>query len=309
MSPQNIATVSGPPPGAMDIPERQAETQRERLVARVFGHVGLCFGGAIVLAILLIAIFAPWIVPHDPYLQDLGNRRVPPIWHSWFHDHPRASWTHPLGTDNVGRDYLSRLIFGARISMLIGVLAMTISGALGTALGVTAGYFGGRVDMVVNFLITTRLSVPLILAALAIVSLYGGSNTIIIVVLGCLIWDRFAVVMRSVTMQTRNLEYVTAARVKGRSYWGAVWGHAFPNILVPLITVIGLSYASLLEGAVLTETVFAWPGLGLYITRALFNGDMNAVLGGTILVGLVFIGINLLSDLLYKVFDPRLRSA
>ncbi|MEI7601269.1 MAG: ABC transporter permease subunit, partial [Aestuariivirga sp.] len=77
----------------------------------------------------------------------------------------------------------------------------------------------------------------------------------------------------------------------------------------PLITVIGLSYASLLEGAVLTETVFAWPGLGLYITRALFNGDMNAVLGGTILVGAVFIGVNLVSDLLYRVFDPRLRGA
>ena len=101
---------------------------------------------------------------------------------------------------------------------------------------------------------------------------------------------------------------MTAARVKGRSYWGAVWRHAFPNIMVPLITVIGLSYASLLEGAVLTETVFAWPGLGLYITRALFNGDMNAVLGGTVLVGAVFIGVNLFSDLLYRVFDPRLRT-
>lgn len=114
---------------------------------------------------------------------------------------------------------------------------------------------------------------------------------------------------RSFMITQLSQEYVTAARVKGRSFWGAVWHHAFPNILVPLITVIGLSYASLLEGAVLTETVFAWPGLGQYITRALFNGDMNAVLGGTILVGAVFIGINLVSDLLYKVFDPRLRSA
>ncbi len=114
---------------------------------------------------------------------------------------------------------------------------------------------------------------------------------------------------RSFMIAQLSQEYVTAARVKGRSFWGAVWHHAFPNILVPLITVIGLSYASLLEGAVLTETVFAWPGLGQYITRALFNGDMNAVLGGTILVGAVFIGINLISDLLYKVFDPRLRGA
>ena len=113
---------------------------------------------------------------------------------------------------------------------------------------------------------------------------------------------------RSFMIDQLSQEYVTAARIKGNSRWGAVWGHAFPNIMVPLITVVGLSYASLLEGAVLTETVFAWPGLGLYITRALFNSDMNAVLGGTVLVGAVFITINLVSDLLYRLFDPRLRT-
>jgi peptide/nickel transport system permease protein len=114
---------------------------------------------------------------------------------------------------------------------------------------------------------------------------------------------------RSFMIDQLGQEYVTAARIKGCSFWRAVWKHAFPNIMVPLITVIGLSYASLLEGAVLTETVFAWPGLGLYITRSLFNADMNAVLGGTIVVGAVFIGVNLFCDLLYKVFDPRLRAA
>jgi peptide/nickel transport system permease protein len=114
---------------------------------------------------------------------------------------------------------------------------------------------------------------------------------------------------RSFMIEQLSQEYVTAARIKGRSFWGAVWGHAFPNIMVPLITVVGLSYASLLEGAVLTETVFSWPGLGLYITKSLFSADMNAVLGGTILVGAVFIGVNMLCDFLYQVFDPRLRTA
>ena len=114
---------------------------------------------------------------------------------------------------------------------------------------------------------------------------------------------------RSFMIEQLSQEYVMAARIKGRSFWGAVWRHAFPNIMVSLITVIGLSYASLLEGAVLTETVFAWPGLGLYITRSLFNADMNAVLGGTVLVGAMFIGVNLLCDLLYKVFDPRLHTS
>jgi peptide/nickel transport system permease protein len=113
---------------------------------------------------------------------------------------------------------------------------------------------------------------------------------------------------RSFMIDQLSQEYVTAALIKGRSYWGAVWTHAFPNIMVPLITVVGLSYASLLEGAVLTETVFAWPGLGLYITRSLFNADMNAVLGGTLVVGGVFIGVNMICDFLYRIFDPRLVS-
>ena len=102
-------------------------------------------------------------------------------------------------------------------------------------------------------------------------------------------------------------EYVTTARVKGMPEWRVVWVHALRNALVPLITVIALSYAYLLEGSVLTETVFAWPGLGLYITNALFSADMKAVLGGTVVVGVAFIVLNLLSDVLYRLVDPRAR--
>jgi peptide/nickel transport system permease protein len=112
---------------------------------------------------------------------------------------------------------------------------------------------------------------------------------------------------RSFMLDQLGQEYVVTARVKGMSEARVIWRHAFGNILVPLITVIALSYAYLLEGAVLTETVFAWPGIGLYITNSLFNADMNAVLGGTIVVGCVFVGLNLLSDLLYQLVDPRAR--
>ena len=100
---------------------------------------------------------------------------------------------------------------------------------------------------------------------------------------------------------------ITTARVKGMSELRVVWWHALGNVMVPLITVIALSYANLLEGSVLTETVFAWPGIGFYITNALLSADMSAVLGGTIVVGMVFIGLNLLSDLLYRIVDPRAR--
>lgn len=112
---------------------------------------------------------------------------------------------------------------------------------------------------------------------------------------------------RSFMLEQLRQEYVTTARVKGLSELRVIWRHAFGNVMVPLVTVIALSYASLLEGAVLTETVFAWPGLGLYITQSLFNADMNAVLGGTIVVGVAFIGLNLLADLLYRMLDPRTR--
>ncbi len=127
-------------------------------------------------------------------------------------------------------------------------------------------------------------------------------------ILGYLSLAYVARMTRSFTIAQMSQDYVTTALIKGRGRWSVVWRHAFPNILVPLVTVIGLSYATLLEGAVLTETVFAWPGLGLYITQSLFNADMNAVLGGTIVVGAVFIGINLLSDALYRIADPRLRA-
>ena len=112
---------------------------------------------------------------------------------------------------------------------------------------------------------------------------------------------------RSFMLDQLSQEYILTARVKGMPEWKVIWGHAFRNVLVQLITIIGLTYASLLEGSVLTETVFSWPGIGMYITNSLFNNDMNAVLGGTIVVGFCFVGINLLSDLLYRLVDPRVR--
>ena len=168
----------------------------------------------------------------------------------------------------------------------------------------------GRLDVFYDDIVTTRTGVILIDAAIeGEWDIFRNAFSHLILpatILGYFSLAYIARMTRSFMINQLAQEYVTAARVKGRSFWGAVWGHAFPNIMVPLITVIGLSYASLLEGAVLTETVFAWPGLGLYITRALFNSDMNAVLGGTILVGTIFVGINLFSDFLYRIFDPRI---
>ncbi|MGD2172484.1 MAG: ABC transporter permease [Gammaproteobacteria bacterium] len=126
-------------------------------------------------------------------------------------------------------------------------------------------------------------------------------------ILGTFALAYIARMTRSFMLDQLSQEYILTARVKGIPEWQVIWGHAFRNVLVQLITIIGLTYASLLEGSVLTETIFSWPGIGLYITNSLFNNDMNAVLGGTIVVGICFVGINMLSDLLYKLVDPRVR--
>jgi peptide/nickel transport system permease protein len=127
------------------------------------------------------------------------------------------------------------------------------------------------------------------------------------VILGTFALAYIARMTRSFMLDQLSQEYVLTARVKGMSEARVIWRHAFRNVQIQLITIIGLTYASLLEGSVLTETVFSWPGIGQYITRSLFNADMNAVLGGTIVVGVCFVGINMFSDLLYKLVDPRAR--
>lgn len=126
-------------------------------------------------------------------------------------------------------------------------------------------------------------------------------------ILGTFALAYIARMTRSFMLDQLSQEYILTARVKGIPERSVIWGHAFRNVLVQLITIIGLTYASLLEGSVLTETVFSWPGIGQYITNSLFNNDMNAVLGGTIVVGVCFVGINMLSDLFYRLVDPRVR--
>ena len=222
---------------------------------RIIGNTGLIIGSAVLLTIVFVAVFADVISPGDPLDQVLSRKLIPPIWH----DTPKATWDHPLGTDALGRDYLTRLFYGARISLFIGFAAMIISGIIGTTLGVLAGYFGGRVDMVVNFILTTRLSLPVILVALAVVSLIGSSLTVVIWVLGLLIWDRFAVVMRSATQQIRNLEFVSAAQALGCSTPRIILSEIMPNIANHLIVIATLEMAH----AILLEAALSFLGLGV----------------------------------------------
>jgi peptide/nickel transport system permease protein len=169
----------------------------------------------------------------------------------------------------------------------------------------------GRLDVFYDGLVEPTTGVILIDSALAGAwDVFGNALDHIILpasILGYFSLAYIARMTRSFMIEQLRQEYVVTARIKGLSETRVIWGHALRNTAVPLVTVIALSYANLLEGSVLTETVFAWPGLGFYITNSLLNADMNAVLGGTIVVGCVFIGLNLLSDLLYRLLDPRAR--
>lgn len=210
-------------------------------------------GALIVLVTAICAIFAPLLVPHDPFVQDLNLRMVPPAWMEG------GSPAHWLGTDQLGRDYLSRLIYGARISMLIGVATVVTSGTIGTTLGVLGGFFGGKVDDVVMFIITTRLSIPFILMALTVVGLIGSSLTVVVLTLGLLLWERFAVVARSTTMQVRTLDYVAAAWAAGCSRTYILVREILPNIIHHLIVVATLEAAL----AILLEAALSFLGLGV----------------------------------------------
>jgi peptide/nickel transport system permease protein len=224
-----------------------------RKLRRFLGHHGLTLGTAMLVLIVLTALLAPWLAPHDPYSQDVTQRLIPPVWHA------KGSWLHALGTDKLGRDYLSRLIFGARVSLLIGCSAALISGLVGTTLGVLAGYFGGRVDAVISYIITTRLALPVVLVALATASLVGGSLKVVIVLLGLLLWDRFAVVTRSATQQLRDAEFIAAAQVLGASTPYILLREILPNIMSALIVVATLEMAH----AILLEATLSFLGLGV----------------------------------------------
>lgn len=278
---------------------------------RVFGHLGLMLGGGVLVLIILMALLAGVISPHDPYDQQLARKLIPPIWHT----SAKATWEHALGTDHLGRDYLSRLFHGAQVSLIIGFAAMLISGAIGTTMGVLAGYFGGRVDMVVTFLITTRLSMPVVLVALAVVSIIGSSLTVVIWVLGLLIWDRFAVVMRSATQQVRSLEFVTAAQAVGCSPLRIVLTEIGPNVMNHLIVVATLEMAH----AILLEAALSFLGLGvqpptpswgLMISEAkglmYFDPWLISIPG--IALFLLVLSINLVGDGLRDVTAPENRS-
>jgi len=276
---------------------------------RMMSHKGFIVGGIMVLLIFLMAVFAPVIAPHDPFHQDLSLRMIPPVWNE------KGTWNYPLGTDNLGRDYLSRLVYGCRISLLIGFSCMMIAAVIGAMLGLTAGYFGGKLDMIVSFIITVRLALPAVLVAIAVVALIGGSMKIVILVLGCLIWDRFAVILRATTKQIRAIDYVQAAQAAGCSVLRVIVMEIMPNLFNSLVIVATLEIGR----AILLEEALSFLGMGvqpptpswgLMISEGkdmmLFNPYLVTIPGAALFI--LVLGMNLFGDGLRDVTSPEGRS-
>ena len=254
---------------------------------------GLC----LVALIITIAVMAPWFAPYDPYVQDLAIRLQPPVWTSAGH------WTHPFGTDGFGRDYISRLIYGGRISISIAVIVVAISAPIGILLGLIGGYFGGRIDAFIMFIITTRLSLPVVLVTLAIVSITGGSFITAALVLGLLFWDRFAVVIRAATQQLRARQFILAARATGASHLQVIAREVLPNVgmQVLAISTIEMAHAILVEAALsflglgVQPPLASW-GLMVAEARDLFFFLPHLVVLPGLAICLLVLGINLIGN-------------
>jgi peptide/nickel transport system permease protein len=274
---------------------------------RLFGpRVKIGIGLALVAIMVACAVFAPWLAPHDPYDQDLMRRLRPPVWAD------RGSWAHPLGTDNFGRDLLSRLIFGSRLSILVGLTAMCVALTIGTALGVLAGYLGGRVEQVVMRFADAWQAIPEILLAIVVVAVFGGGVTVLILVLGFAGWEVYTRISFNLTRSLRERPFVEAALAAGAGGGYIMWRHLLPQ-MIPVLSVIATLQVGQL---ILQETALSFLGLGLPPPTATWGNILAegrerlwvapwiANLAGCAIILLV-LGINLLGNGLREFLDPK----
>ncbi len=262
-------------------------------------------GGIVLLAMAAVAILAPWIAPWDPQAQDLSRRLLAPTW---------FGGPHPLGTDAVGRDLLSNILYGLRISMIFGVLSLAISVALGVAAGVAGGFYRGRIDSLLMRAADMQLSLPFLLVALALAAIWGRGLFKLIVVIGVIGWAEFARTVRGSTLGVREKEFVEAARALGAVDRRIMLRHILPNVLTPVIVLMSVA----LPRVIVTEATLSFLGLGMPLTtpslgllidggyKYLFSGAWwPSIMPGLALMALVM-GINLVGDWLRDALDPRL---
>jgi len=237
----------------LPVPGQAAPTARRAALQRL---LRLRWGLAAAVALALIiasAVCAPLIAPHDPLAVNVGHRLGPPAWME------QGAREHPLGTDQVGRDLLSRMIYGGRVSLLVGVCSVVISATIGVLLGLGAGYFGGRTDWVIMSAVNVVLTFPFILLALAVIAVLGPSLLNMILVLGVAGWPVYARVVRAETMALREREFVVAGRALGMSHVRIVFRQILPNLVSAIVVIATLQVAQV----IVAESFLSFLGLGV----------------------------------------------
>ena len=259
--------------------------------------------------LVIPALLAPQVAPHDPLKGSLSKRLKAPVWQEG------GSLEYPLGTDKLGRDILSRMIYGARVSLAVSLVAIFVGGAIGTSLGLTSGYFGGRVDALLMRLVDISLSLPTILLALVLVAAVGPSFWTVITVLVVLLWARYARLVRGETLAIKERDFIARARVAGASHTRIMRKYILPNVVNSLIVLATLQvgYVILLEsalsflGAGLPRPTPAW-GLMVADGRELIVTAWWVSMFPGLAIMLTVLALNLLGDWLRDHLDPKLKN-
>jgi peptide/nickel transport system permease protein len=277
-----------------------------RLV-RTFRHNWAALLGAALLAcMVVVAVFAPLLAPYDPLDTDLGARLRP------IAIEARGDWRHPLGTDQLGRDLLTRLMYGGRVSLSIGALAVIIAGAVGVTAGLVSGYYGGLLDRVIFRLADIQLGMPFILLAITVIAVLGPSLRNLVIVLSVGGWVLYARVVRGQVLSVRRRDYVEAARALGQSDPNILLRHVLPNVITPVIVIASFAVAQ----NIIIESALSFLGLGAppdVPSWGQMLADGRAYLASAwwlttvpgLAIMLAVLSINLVGDWLQDYFDPQ----
>jgi len=262
---------------------------------------------AFILAVfVIVGIFGPWMTPHDPNEQDITMRYEPGFW--------AGDWSHPMGTDALGRDVFSRVIEGTRTTLTFSALAIALAGLVGTVLGLMAGYFGSWVDVVVMRLVDVALSVPFILLAMVLTVALGPGFANLVIVIAFLLWAGYARQIRGETLSIKNRDFVALAKVSGVSAPRIIIRHIFPNVrhTIIVLATLQVGYVILLEAALSFLGVGIPPPTPVWGTmvsdgRTVLNSAWWVATFPGIAISLVVLSLNLFGDWLRDKLDPKLR--
>ncbi len=301
----NTDIIESIPIGIQGQPKKSA-----RLLGKVLDLKLGVIGGMIILGMLICAVAAPWIAPFDPYDQDIMKRLQPPVFLEG------GSSEHLLGTDSVGRDTLSRIIYGTRISLTVGISAVLIQVVIGVLLGLLAGFYGGKIDSAISFLVNVMMGFPFILLAISLVAVIGPSLENIIFALGITGWPVFTRVSRVETIKLRESEFVLCARTLAFSTMRILIKHILPNLLPSILVLATVEVAR----AIIRESLLSFLGLGIQPPTP--SWGMMLAQGRDYMLSewwlaafpgfaifLSALGINLLGDAMRDLLDPHMRKS